>query len=297
MFNFINYLFFLIIKTSKNLTSFFKYSTFVYFSYIIKILDKLILFIVILFLLLDFIGFLAHLFDSIYQGYYSLDNLFDSKLFMSSNDNNTATTNPIVTHNTNVSVNRDSSFADNVRDLFLIGYGGHRLIMSRTPSGRFAGLGILTLGGAFSRAINNQINDPNYIPAQIAAGKAVIKEMWSNGQKEEVIEINVQNHNTLYNNIEGAIGQANASTNMVPSAEVLENVNNNSYNVNNFLGDGNNIDSFIGDIISRIFNVVNGLLEPVTVNYSNEVLSNQINSLALLLFILTIIIIYRHIHM
>ena len=46
------------------------------------------------------------------------------------------------------------------------------------------------------------------------------------------------------------------------------------------------------NIFYGIFNELKNILEPVSVNYSNEVLANQIYDLSILLFILSLIIVF-----
>ena len=60
---------------------------------------------------------------------------------------------------------------------------------------------------------------------------------------------------------------------------------------NNFISDGNGFEDFFKKIVSNIINQLKSILEPVTVPYSNELLANQINDIAIILFILTILII------
>ena len=60
---------------------------------------------------------------------------------------------------------------------------------------------------------------------------------------------------------------------------------------NNFISDGNGFEDFYNKIVSNIINQLKSILEPVTVPYSNELLANQINDIAIILFILTILII------
>ena len=47
------------------------------------------------------------------------------------------------------------------------------------------------------------------------------------------------------------------------------------------------LDSY-SDLINSWFNIFKSILEPVTVNYSNEILSNQLYNISIILFILSI---------
>jgi hypothetical protein len=58
----------------------------------------------------------------------------------------------------------------------------------------------------------------------------------------------------------------------------------------NFVSDGNGTEELGNKLVSNLMDILRPLLEPVQVNYSNEVLANQINDISILLLILTIII-------
>ena len=54
----------------------------------------------------------------------------------------------------------------------------------------------------------------------------------------------------------------------------------------------NNLESYINDYYSGLLDVIKSVLQPVSVDYSNEVLSNQIYSISITLFILSVIILF-----
>ena len=55
------------------------------------------------------------------------------------------------------------------------------------------------------------------------------------------------------------------------------------------MGDGNNLGDLGQSYLNSIFEHLKFILEPVQVNYSNEVLANQITEISILLFILGVL--------
>jgi uncharacterized Zn-finger protein len=64
----------------------------------------------------------------------------------------------------------------------------------------------------------------------------------------------------------------------------------NSESTSNFLP--TDLNSYVEDALTTIIGYLKPILEPVKVTYSNELLAEQINGIAILLFILSIIIIF-----
>ena len=54
----------------------------------------------------------------------------------------------------------------------------------------------------------------------------------------------------------------------------------------------NNLESYINDYYIGLLDAIKSVLQPVSVDYSNEVLSNQIYSISITLFILSVIILF-----
>lgn len=103
--------------------------------------------------------------------------------------------------------------------------------------------------------------------------------------------------NPLYRNLRDLLGVTSgiakdtaANSSNIANASNASNAS--SSNINNFWSNGDNsIDKQISDLYSGVLDTFKSVLEPVTVNYSNEVLSNQLYGMSITLFILSIIII------
>ena len=60
--------------------------------------------------------------------------------------------------------------------------------------------------------------------------------------------------------------------------------------INKFISGGDSLGNFSQELINGIFYRFKSILEPVQVNYSNEILSNQIYDISIFLFFLSLII-------
>ena len=58
-----------------------------------------------------------------------------------------------------------------------------------------------------------------------------------------------------------------------------------------FISGGHSLGDFTQELLNGVFDKIKFILEPVQVNYSNEVLANQIYDLSILLFVLSLIIV------
>ncbi|KIP01079.1 hypothetical protein PHLGIDRAFT_39726, partial [Phlebiopsis gigantea 11061_1 CR5-6] len=155
----------------------------------------------------------------------------------------------------------EGSWSSGIRSLFIYGTGAYRLTLLRgggTPSARAFVLASSVGADAISRVVNKTINDPAYLKSHYLNWKFI----WENKSEGSVkIEIDAETTQKLT---------------QAPS--------------NKFLGDGINLNDLIQEYASVVFDKLKFILEPMQVNYSNEVLANQIHDLGILLFILSILI-------
>ena len=246
------------------------------FNTIVDSFDYFILTIVIFCLLGDIISLLSSLINIIFE--YS--NLSVSNLISCIVDNSTSTTvttptvttpthtvtvpstssNPNAVTITNI-IHEDGSWSNTVKSIFIYGSGAFRLHLTRnggTPATRAFVIASTLAADALSRVVNNTINDPSYIKSHVINWKFV----WQS-KTEGAMSIEVDS--------DTAQKLAKASS-------------------NKFLGDDINLNDLIQEYMSGVFNSLKFVLEPIQVNYSNEVLANQIYDLSILLFILSILI-------
>lgn len=236
-----------------------------------KSIDLIIILIVISFLIYDFWSILFSVIENISK--LGLNNEF--VVYMADSSKN------IDTYNTNVQViHTDGSWSNGIRSLFIYGTGALRISLLKaggTPSSRAFVIASTIGADAISKVLNNTINDPKYVVSHIKNwrtlwdGKNETAHVYVEGDKET---------NTLVETISKYSGNVSLSTE--------PNINSNSTLNNKFISDGNGMDDLANKIISYIMDILRPILEPVKVNYSNELLANQLNDVSILLFILSI---------
>ena len=161
-------------------------------------------------------------------------------------------------------IHDDGSWINAVRSLFIYGAGAYRISLLRgggTPGGRaFIVMGSV-LGDAASKILFNIINDSTYVRGQAASWKY----LWGN-RNEGQVRVDID-EDTL-----SKISTVTAASR------------------NKFLGDDFNIEEFIQVTFKGIFEQIAFLIEPVQVNYSNEILAEQIYYLSIFMFFLALLI-------
>jgi len=231
------------------------------FNNFIKSLDILLLFLVISYFINDFFYFISYLLpDSL--------NIKDVILHMADKTTNTITTN---TNNniTTTIIHDDGGWANGIRSLFIYGTGVLRfqLVRHGTPTSKFAVIVSTMAADSISKIINNTINDPTYVKSHIANWTTI----WKDANEKKELEIDISKDSDTIKALSDVIN-------------------------NKFMGDSTNIfvgfEQYIKKLIQFIINYLQNILQPTTVNYSNEILANQINDISILLFILSLLIIF-----
>jgi len=185
---------------------------------------------------------------------------------MISSGNNSSNTTTQVIHN-------DGSISNSIRSLFIYGTGALRLQLTRvsgSPGTRAFIIGS-TIGADFaSKFLNNTINDPNYVKSHVDSWKSMF--LSNDSAKIEV-------DNDSFNEIKNGL---------TPSTTPITDSNN---SVNKLLPDGNGFEELSNKFINNLLDILKSILEPVQVDYSNEILANQLYHISIILFILSIFII------
>ena len=244
------------------------------FNTIADSFDYFILTIVIFCLLGDFITLCSSLINHVFDHF----NMSGSDLISCMVDNSTSTTvTPLNTPASTATVTgtssnsssvtipnitpEEGSWSSGIRSLFIYGTGAYRLTLLRgggTPSARAFVLASTVGADAISRVVNNTINDPSYVRNHYENWKI----MWEN--------------------------KTEGTASVTVDADTVSKLT--SASSNNFIKDGDGLSDLMHVFLNRIFENIKYVLEPVQVNYSNDLLANQINDLSILLFVLAIII-------
>nr|WVH38259.1 hypothetical protein [Trametes maxima] len=245
-----------------------KFKTFIGFKYlrnsilnnIINALDYLLI-IIVIFALVHQVGtYFIFIVSSIINHFIELFNMQGLDFIHNMVD---TTTNTNTNNTTTTIVQNDGSWSDNIRTLFIYGTGAYRLHLIRntsTPGSRLFVIASTVAGDAVTKIVNYTINDPSYVKNQVINWKAI----WQNPLEGEAsVTVDAETVNKLIN---------------VPS--------------NSYINSSDSISDFLQMIVNSLFNQFKLILEPVQVDYSNEILANQIYDLSILLFVLGLIIVF-----
>nr|WUR10574.1 hypothetical protein [Elmerina hispida] len=167
--------------------------------------------------------------------------------------------------NTNTTiVHSNDGWAQGIKSIFIYGTGALRISLLRsggTPMQRGFIIGSTIIADAASTALKNAINDPEYVEKHLNSWTRIYK-----GDNNSSLEINVSKDEDT-NKLANAVSE---TKNLFPEDLDLKN-----------LGE---------KIINGVLDLLRPILEPVHVDYSAQLLSNQIHGISILLFILSIMI-------
>lgn len=226
-----------------------------------------------------FINKLFNLIIWVFETKFVAFNLNDVICFM--NNSNTSDINTVVntvTQSTTTQIiHNDGSWSNAIRSLFIYGTGGYQLYLTRTgsPGSRFAIVGGSIFADSVGRFLANSINDPNYLRNYINAWRVSLD---SNSEDTAIVNV------SQGDGIDQAISQvkSTAQTQAQSTSQSLS---------NNFIPNINGLDDFTNKLTNNLMSYFTKFLEPVQVNYSNELLAEQIYGISILLFALSITII------
>ncbi len=249
------------IITIKNIKNSLKIDT------IINSIDYFILVIIIFTFIGDFILILSSIFNHLFEflninAYDYINYMTEPTTTTPASTSNTTTTQASTTNITTTIIHNDGSWSNAVRSIFIYGTGAFRLHLLKggTPSSRAFVIGSTIIGDSLIKVLNNTINDPTYVKNHYMNWKSI----WES-QDKGVLKLEVD-------------------------TETLNKISEASENSSKYLGDENNLLELFNLYIKGIFENLKYILEPVQVNYSNEILANQIYDISILLFVLSIII-------
>nr|YP_009486043.1 hypothetical protein [Cantharellus appalachiensis]AWA82104.1 hypothetical protein [Cantharellus appalachiensis] len=171
--------------------------------------------------------------------------------YMSSNNNSTSTTNTTIIHS-------NDGWAQGIKSIFVYGTGALRLQLLRsggTPLQRGFVIGSTIAADAASTALKNAINDPEYVEKPIKSWQRIFRD-------SETLEIPVDKDSETLTKV-----------NEIKNSLIPEDIN-----------------SFSETLLNSIITYLKPILEPITVDYSNEILANQIYGISIILFILSLLI-------
>ena len=154
-------------------------------------------------------------------------------------------------------IHTSDGWASGIKSIFIYGTGAIRyhFIRAGTPFQKGFVIASTIAGDAASTALKNAINDPEYVEKHLNSWTRMTK-----GQNNSTLELNVSKDSDTLNQI------PELKSKLLP-----DNLN----------------AEYISDTLINYFKE---LIEPVPVDYSTEILSNQIYGISIILFILSIMI-------
>lgn len=174
-------------------------------------------------------------------------------------------------------INSNEGWSSSINSIFIYGTGALRyhLVRGGTPGQKGFVMFTTMICGAVGQALENAINNPTYIESHLVRWKKKF-----NTEKGEVtLTLGVPTIKELENT------PISPSTTSQPvdssSLDLTPGIDKNS-----FLPD--NLEEFSNQIIKLVLDQLKSILEPVSVDYSNELLANQIYGISILLFVLSI---------
>jgi len=205
--------------------------------------------------------------------FYLLDvNNHDIFLYMV--DNNNVSTERKILHG--------GGWDETIKSIFIYGSGVLRLHLARSGSPGAKGFVIAStlVADAFSKIATNAINDPSYVRDHYDQWDY----LWSKGKKDS-IDLDFKNDKNIVTADATKIGESlKKSTDSTSDSSI------GSSSGNNFLPDFDIFTDLQNKLVNKFFDIIRPILEPVTVDYSNELLATQIYHLSIILFILAVLI-------
>jgi hypothetical protein len=199
---------------------------------------------------------LSFLVQDLYIIFCNITELFYNYIYNSNIIFNMSDTGSTSTTTTTI-VHSNDGWAQGIKSIFVYGTGALRFHMLRsggTPMQRSFVIASTIVIDAASTALKNSINDPEYVEKHINSWGRILNKNTSE------LEINVTNDPETLNILKKV---SSSSANFLPENQIL--------------------DSVVG--------YLKPILEPVSVEYSNELLAKQIYGISILLFIMSIVII------
>lgn len=197
-------------------------------------------------------------------------------------------------------IHDDGSWSNGIRNLFIYGTGGARFIMSAkrggSPTKQLFIIGSTILAETSSKLVINALNDPTYLRAHISNIKAIFH---GTDSASVFIDSNAMVAATGDSSFSTFSGSGSA-VNVGPVSNLDSIPGSSSYSgslpggtdeiAKSMMGLNIDFTKIYESFLSKIVNYLNYIFEPVQHTFTIDVMSNHIQNLSLLLFILTALI-------
>jgi len=205
----------------------------------------------------------------------------------------------IGTYHTSVQIiHDDGSWANGIRNLFIYGSGGALLIMNArrggSPSQQLFIISSTILAESASRLVVNSLNDPGYIRAHIYNIRAIFHgndsaNVYLDSHAEQTAT-GANSSSTLPGSTVGGVPVSNTETILGSGSSSANAAGGLDEIAKSMLGVDIDLAKICESVLSKIVNYLNYIFEPVQHTFTIDVMSNHIQNISLLFFILTAII-------
>ena len=190
-------------------------------------------------------------------------------------------------------VHEDGSWSDTIRSIFIYGTGAIRfhLLRNGPPSQRIFILGGALIADGTSRFIQNAVNDPNYVLAHVTNWRAI----W---RGSDTVDVDISQDTRTENIVQSVTNSNSASGPVNNNSSSLSNENNSGLTgssdlpepTKNIIGGDLNlkVKEIFENIMDKIAEYLDYIFQPIPLDFPIQVMSNQIQNLSILLWILTI---------
>uniref|UniRef100_UPI0030FE9B23 hypothetical protein n=1 Tax=Singerocybe alboinfundibuliformis TaxID=1346812 RepID=UPI0030FE9B23 len=222
-------------------------------NFLLEFVDLVLFGLVAFYFLNNFVFLIIKIYNLLYNHYYDIY-ITDSLVsgMVATQEAGTSTTTTTIIH-------INEGWAQGIKTLYIYGAGALQLHLMKggTPLQKgFVIAGTIAADTA-STAFKKAINDPDYVEKHINSWKRIMSS------SKDSVEINVSDDSDTLSKLKG----------------VKE----------NFLPD--NLNDIKDELLNKILEILKPILEPVSVDYSNAMLANQIYVISIMLFILCLMIV------
>ena len=255
-------------------------------------IDFILVFLVIFY----FISDILHILSSLMIYFHNCHNTLDVVSCMSEGTTNSVTTSSstaaasVPSSTTTTIIHTDSGWSNTIRSIFIYGSGSIRyhLVRNGAPSTRAFVLASTIATDAVSKFITNAINDPESDTSKFFGSFMSPVKLDSSSQTTTV---NISLPNNSYFVRQKLVGQITKPASGEGGSGSSTNISSStSQTTSNLIPSIDDLNSFGEQLVFKIIEILKPVIQPVTVDYSNQLLANQVYVISIMLFVMCILI-------
>lgn len=220
---------------------------------LLKFLELVLLVLLAYYFINHFVFVIIKIYNLLYNHYYEINIDIIGTWMVVNNEASTSTTVTTI-------INNNDGWASGIKSLYIYGAGALQLHLMRgsgTPLQKGFIIGGAIVADAASTALFKAINNPEYVEKHIDNWKRILESY------RDSVKINVSDDSDTLSKLKSI------KENFLPES----------------------LTDFKDDLLNKLLENLKPILEPVSVDYSNEILANQIYFIIVMLFILSIMIV------